>query len=61
MYNNVSVSCMIVCWNTVFITFKRVRMQNSYSTYNMGMIEKSYAPEKSKKEKQKEVLRNINA
>lgn len=28
--------------------------------YNMGMIKESNAPEKSKEEKQKEVLRNIN-
>lgn len=52
---------MIVSWDTVFITFKRVRMHNSYPIYNMDMIEKSHAPEKSEKENQKEVLRNIKA
>jgi hypothetical protein len=61
MNNNVSFSCMIVGWNTVLITFKRVRMDNYYSINNMGMIEKCYTPEKSEKEKYKKILRNINA
>jgi hypothetical protein len=51
---------MIMSWNTVFITFEWVRMDNCYSINNMGMIEKCYTPEKSEKQKQKEVLRNNN-
>lgn len=43
---------MSVWRNAIFITFKRVRVDNCNSIYNMRMVEKINAPEKWEKEKQ---------
>ncbi len=46
---------MLMSWVAVLVFFKRMGMNNCISIYNMGMGEKSVAPEKTEEENQKKI------